>query len=138
MGIVGLTFYGPHGVFYYMYIQPYVIDKLLPMLVPFNLIKRFFAVKVMCSAFFDTFIYNLPYFSLALFWAGLLKQNFDYKKSATDVYNQVWVTYTTGWMVYPWRKIVLYGAIPMYIRGIAAIFFRLIWLIIFSFIVHSY
>ena len=94
--------------------------------------------RVFMSAFFDTFIYNLPYFSVALFYAGLLSHKGDVSKAWENVKNQAFKAYTTGWFIYPIPKFFLYGTIPRYIRGIASIAFRLVWLIIFSFIVHNY
>ncbi len=139
MGIVGLTFYGPHTVYYYWYINPWLMDTFFPRLFP-KFLKAGYSKwkRVFMSAFFDTFIYNLPYFSVALFYAGLLSHKGNVSKAWENVKNQAFKAYTTGWFIYPIPKFFLYGTIPRYIRGIASIAFRLVWLIIFSFIVHNY
>ena len=139
MTFIGLTFYGPHTVLYYQYFNPWLMEKFFPKWIPFLFTKPYQTVKrTLMSAFFDTFVYNLPYFSLALFYAGMLSHYGDIGKAWKDVKNQAMKAYTTGWIIYPIPKLFLYGTVPQYIRGIAAIGFRLVWLIVFSFIVHNY
>ena len=72
MGIVGLTFYGPHTVLYYWYINPWLTSKLFPIIFSFFYKFNKTIARVVLSAFFDTFVYNLPYFSFALFYTGML------------------------------------------------------------------
>ena len=54
------------------------MDRFFPRLFPVIFKKGYKKYKrVLLSAFFDTFIYNLPYFSLALFYAGLISHYGD-------------------------------------------------------------
>ena len=115
------------------------MEKFFPKVIPFMFTKSWQKAKrVFLSAFFDTFIYNLPYFSAALLYAGLLSDFGNLGLAWQDVKNQAIRAYVTGWYIYPIPKFFLYGTVPQYIRGIAAIVFRLVWLIVFSFIVHNY
>ena len=88
MGIVGLTFYGPHTVFYYWYANPWLMETFFPRIFS-TFLKKGYALwkRVLLSAFFDTFIYNLPYFSLALFYAGLLSHKGNVYKAWGNVKN---------------------------------------------------
>jgi hypothetical protein len=87
MGFVGFSFYGPHTILYYWKINPFIMKSFLPGLFP-----KFFAAaaktkRVILSAFFDTFIYNLPYFSAAVLYTGLLTHKGNIKKAIQDVKN---------------------------------------------------
>ena len=86
MGIVGLTFYGPHGVIYYWKINPWFMEVFFPKYLLVSFLKHYAKWKrVVLSAFFDTFIYNLPYFSFGLFWAGIIKHYGSVSKAIDDV-----------------------------------------------------
>jgi len=52
--------------------------------------------------------------------------------------NQFWITYKTSIKFTTFKQTLLYGVFPYYIRGVASIGFRVIWMVILSFIVHNY
>jgi len=87
LSFVGFTFYGPHGLWFYWYCNPWYINKVIPKLLPAFTKHYSNWKKVFFSCFVDTVIYNIPYFTAAFFYVGLLSNKGSITKAFQDVKN---------------------------------------------------
>ena len=138
MGFLGFSLHGPHGLIYYWYINPWYL-KQLGRFFPSFMTKGMVEVKrVLISVFIDVFCYGLLYGPFMLTYCGLIRSYGDLGKAFSDMKNQFWTTYTASMKFTTFKQMLLYAVFPYYIRGVASIGFRVIWMVILSFIVHNY
>ena len=89
MAFLGFTFYGPHSLMYYWYVNPWQVRttaKIIPKAF-FNTVKK--SKTILLSIFFDLCIYPIPFLPTMIFYCGLIKYYGDYKRAWADVKRKV-------------------------------------------------
>ena len=71
MSFIGFTFFGPHGLVYYWYLNPYIISSAKRMIPKFFL-NYYKTKKVILSVIFDTVFYPIPFIPVMLMYIGTI------------------------------------------------------------------
>jgi len=74
MAFVGLTFYGPHRIFFYSLAAPWYHTKIIGF---FGITARMFWRKIFARVYSDMILYDIFYIPVLLFYIGMINKRGD-------------------------------------------------------------
>jgi len=138
IAIQGFLIGGPLGLAWYWYVNPWYLKHLIPRMFP-GFTKNFTnAKRVIASAATDLLGGIWIKAPIMVFTVALIQTYGDVKASWEGLKNRLWPTMIVAWSYGPFYKILLYGCVPLFFRGIASSLMAAFTSALFSYVQHNY
>ena len=135
MTVVGGIFNAMFADIYYRIVQPRYMLYLTNFLNKFMNFNKW--KQVGTSLFIDMVVLCIPLIAGLIFSTEMMGNKGDFEKSWDVVKEKLIPSTLACYKFYPPALIILYGFIPIYMRGVCANIISAIWGTIFSFIQHN-